>query len=496
MGTLPSFALVVDKAMLLSITCFRTWLFQFAASASAGASATAGRCRPFARSNIAAMLALSAVAGLAHAQAPIAGAWHGRESNFNWVRECINEGEGLFGASSSCGWSIPGAPGVTYQGSSSILLARPMWISLGVEATATTRSNGQYGPATGPTANGSVGDTWRVYGRSGPIRVTVTLRWELSQQWSGDGVFRNVVLTPALGGNFYHVINHGPVETVGNPSGFYSIATPDTRNLQFGDAISIGCAVGFETAQRRGSIYFTPTQWASVTGSSQLQSNVAIADILVQWRNPGTNEWEVVPNYTIQSESGAAPTTCDPSIVTQPAALPTCRVGVVTCAATATSPPGFGSLTYQWQATDPSAPGGWANLTEGVLIRAGAPTCATVSGSTSATLVVGLACTSGADDVDGCAFRCVVTNACGSTASSSATLTILAPDDLTCVGPGCDPDTNQDGVVDQGDIDYLIDVVAGGPNPTGIDPDFTRDGNVDQSDVDALINVVAGGICP
>jgi hypothetical protein len=62
--------------------------------------------------------------------------------------------------------------------------------------------------------------------------------------------------------------------------------------------------------------------------------------------------------------------------------------------------------------------------------------------------------------------------------------------------PPCDPDVNQDGNVDQGDIDYLINVVAGGPNDTGIDPDFNRDGNVDQGDIDSLVNVVAGGNCP
>ncbi|MFA6046218.1 MAG: matrixin family metalloprotease, partial [Phycisphaerales bacterium] len=60
-------------------------------------------------------------------------------------------------------------------------------------------------------------------------------------------------------------------------------------------------------------------------------------------------------------------------------------------------------------------------------------------------------------------------------------------------GPSCDPDVNQDGNADQGDIDYLVNVVAGGENPTGIDPDFNQDGNVDQGDVDSLVNVVAGG---
>ncbi|MFA6044414.1 MAG: hypothetical protein WC718_05470 [Phycisphaerales bacterium] len=63
-------------------------------------------------------------------------------------------------------------------------------------------------------------------------------------------------------------------------------------------------------------------------------------------------------------------------------------------------------------------------------------------------------------------------------------------------GNTCDPDFNQDGNVDAGDIDYLINVVAGGENTTGRDPDFNNDGNADANDVDALLNVVAGGNCP
>jgi lysophospholipase L1-like esterase len=63
-------------------------------------------------------------------------------------------------------------------------------------------------------------------------------------------------------------------------------------------------------------------------------------------------------------------------------------------------------------------------------------------------------------------------------------------------GSPCDPDLSRDGNVDIGDVDYLINVVAGGDNPAAIDPDFSRDGNVDTHDIDALINVVAGGDCP
>ncbi|MFZ2875655.1 MAG: M36 family metallopeptidase [Phycisphaerales bacterium] len=66
-----------------------------------------------------------------------------------------------------------------------------------------------------------------------------------------------------------------------------------------------------------------------------------------------------------------------------------------------------------------------------------------------------------------------------------------------CVPPQpCDPDFNQDGNVDQDDVNYLINVIGGGANPSGADPDFNQDGNVDQDDVSALIDVVAGGDCP
>jgi hypothetical protein len=63
-------------------------------------------------------------------------------------------------------------------------------------------------------------------------------------------------------------------------------------------------------------------------------------------------------------------------------------------------------------------------------------------------------------------------------------------------GPPCDPDYNQDGNVDQDDVAYLVNVIAGGPNPTGRDPDFNGDGNIDQDDYRALVDVVAGGPCP
>lgn len=83
-----------------------------------------------------------------------------------------------------------------------------------------------------------------------------------------------------------------------------------------------------------------------------------------------------------------------------------------------------------------------------------------------------------------------VTDAGGLTGQDSLLVRVLpAP-------PACDADFNQDGVVDQGDVDYLINVVAGADNPTNANPDFNSDGVADQGDIDSLIDVVAGGPCP
>lgn len=64
------------------------------------------------------------------------------------------------------------------------------------------------------------------------------------------------------------------------------------------------------------------------------------------------------------------------------------------------------------------------------------------------------------------------------------------------VVPACDPDYTQDGNVDQGDVDCLIDLIAGNPVCSPLDPDFNQDGSADQSDVALLIAVIAGQPCP
>jgi len=83
----------------------------------------------------------------------------------------------------------------------------------------------------------------------------------------------------------------------------------------------------------------------------------------------------------------------------------------------------------------------------------------------------------------------------GSSASIQRGFNLLIAGDVAAP-VACDPDINQDGAADQGDVDYLINVIAGGENPNNATPDFNNDGASDQGDIDALINVVAGGQCP
>lgn len=83
-------------------------------------------------------------------------------------------------------------------------------------------------------------------------------------------------------------------------------------------------------------------------------------------------------------------------------------------------------------------------------------------------------------------YDCLVGNSCRVVSSRVATVAVF----------DCCPDLTADGNVDQDDVNYLANVIAGGENPLGVDPDFNRDGNTDQDDVLALITAVSGGGCP
>lgn len=104
-----------------------------------------------------------------------------------------------------------------------------------------------------------------------------------------------------------------------------------------------------------------------------------------------------------------------------------------------------------------------------------------IEGATTEELHIGSAVPSDSGDYD-----CLVGNSCRVVTSRLASVMVY----------DCCPDLNADGNVDQDDVLYLANVIAGGDNPQGIDPDFNLDGNADQDDVLALINTVGGGGCP
>ncbi|MCE7974436.1 MAG: hypothetical protein DYG92_08985 [Leptolyngbya sp. PLA1] len=104
-----------------------------------------------------------------------------------------------------------------------------------------------------------------------------------------------------------------------------------------------------------------------------------------------------------------------------------------------------------------------------------------IEGATTEELLI-----SSAGPEDSGEYDCLVGNSCRVITSRLASVTVF----------DCCPDMTADGNIDQDDVNYLANVIAGGENPLAVDPDFNRDGNADQDDVLALINAVGGGGCP
>ncbi|MDX2131564.1 MAG: hypothetical protein SFY69_05905 [Planctomycetota bacterium] len=157
--------------------------------------------------------------------------------------------------------------------------------------------------------------------------------------------------------------------------------------------------------------------------------------------------------------------------ITRQPFVPPCAGGTVQLAASfAGSPP---PSVFRWTALHlPDDP---------VVVDGVQPDGSIISGATTDTLTVSNVA------AGPLWFACRAENVCGFDSVSSEYIELQ---------PCCDPDYNQDGNVDQDDVEYLVNVVAGGANPSGRDPDFNRDGNVDQDDIITLVDVIAGGPCP
>ena len=93
-------------------------------------------------------------------------------------------------------------------------------------------------------------------------------------------------------------------------------------------------------------------------------------------------------------------------------------IGVGTGTAFTTTVAGTTGATYQWQRSTTGSGGTYANITGSTMDITG-----TYSGFTTATLTL----TNAPADWNGYAYRCIVTNTCGSITSSGATLTVTSP---------------------------------------------------------------------
>ena len=274
--------------------------------------------------------------------------------------------------------------------------------------------------------------------------------------------------TPTFEGVFFHP-GYTPIDNLAifNPGGTGTL-TACTLNAEDLGSASPNVVVSVDLEGPGGTVnLIPPTSVLSLapamtlsTPANQTYALTAASRIVVRANNGGdpSEDWLNL-NATL--------TITGPAVILHNPDGPTVcpgKTGVLSVVAA-------GATSYQWYRSDIAQP-----LSDGQI-----DTGAIIAGSHSAQLSV-----IGAQAADGVQYSCTVTNACGGGTSTPATLNVLA----------CCPDVNNDGNADQGDIDYLINVIAGGPNPEAIDADFNHDGNADQGDIDALINVVAGGDCP
>jgi hypothetical protein len=149
---------------------------------------------------------------------------------------------------------------------------------------------------------------------------------------------------------------------------------------------------------------------------------------------------------------------------------------VVTCSGSASfSVSAPGSPTYRWQRETSPASNIFTALADGPIPRG-----SIISGSGSATLsIVGLT------SADARRYRCAVSNACQTTPSNAAGLTVNSAD------------FNGDGSLGtDADIEAFFTCLAGACCPTCGSPDFDADGNVGTSDdIEAFFSVLSGRPC-
>jgi hypothetical protein len=165
-----------------------------------------------------------------------------------------------------------------------------------------------------------------------------------------------------------------------------------------------------------------------------------------------------------------------PGIIAQPVSASTCGPGGAAFSLTGT---GTGQLEYRWQIrTDLTT---WVNLPNGVLYL---PCGGSVTADTPDTpqLNIGMTPCGGVNQYQ---LRCIVSNACGTVMSDTASLTVNSAD--------------FDGDGDSGtdaDIQAFFSCLSGNCCATCGSGDFNGDGDVATSaDIEGFFRVLAGGPC-
>jgi hypothetical protein len=138
---------------------------------------------------------------------------------------------------------------------------------------------------------------------------------------------------------------------------------------------------------------------------------------------------------------------------------------------------GVDALTYQWQMEDA---GGWVNLTDGPAVRAGV-VVGSGAGAQSRRYVFQNSPTNPAS----VRFRCLVSNACGLSASDPAVLRVSSSD------------FNGDGSVGtDADIEAFFACIAGNCCATCGSADFNADGSIGtDGDIESFFRLLGGGSC-
>ena len=134
---------------------------------------------------------------------------------------------------------------------------------------------------------------------------------------------------------------------------------------------------------------------------------------------------------------------------------------------------GAGSLIFRWQIEDPPAPGGWLDLSDGPIIRAGSPV-GTAAGAATPTLTIDPDESLYPSGVFG-SFRCLVTNSCGSFAGPASVVTV------------CPADSNCDGALNSADISAFLALWLASISGGTLEADFNADGTVNSNDISAFL---------